>query len=241
MEQFFNNAWIIGIGGGVISGFIVFMVTSKIFSKRENKEYQQKIRLANNELLYAIRPLVVEQKLPTIDIFNSVLLSTSKKYSVNPSDLYNRSDIADDLTKEVMDNSFLTSENKLKYCELTEKIKELSSDKIDNNKDKTEIIYIEKDKSISKEYLSLVMSLMTAMMAVVASLFVFKDKSLMTIEKSFLNEKFDYFSIIAVFTTIPVIAIVMIKLLEMLRTVEKRRKTDSKETVKIEIPEKEEA
>src|SRR5690554_6004366 len=103
METFFTNSWTIGIGGGIISGLIVFLVTSKIFSRRENKEYLQKIRIANNELLYAIRPLVVEQKLPTLDILNSILVSTAKKYNVQINDLYNKDAIADDLTKEVMD------------------------------------------------------------------------------------------------------------------------------------------
>lgn len=234
MEQFFTNAWTIGIGGGIISGLIVFIVTSKIFSRKENKEYQQKIHLANNELLYAIRPLIVEQKLPTIEIFESILLSTSKKHSVKSTDLYNQNDIADDLTKEIMDNSFLTSENKLKYCELTEAIKELRKKPEKDLLTKAEIIYIEKDKSISKEYLSILLSLMTAMMVVVVSLFVFKDRDLLKINP-LTDDKQNYILMIALFTTIPVIAIVMTKMLEIIKQKEKKRKTELNDNENDEI------
>ena len=39
----FSNPWIVGIGGGVLSGFIVAYISRLIFSKRDNREYAQKI------------------------------------------------------------------------------------------------------------------------------------------------------------------------------------------------------
>lgn len=61
-----NNPWVTGIGGGIISSLIVFFVTKYLFSKKENREYLQKIKTANNEILYSIRPLVIEKKLPCL-------------------------------------------------------------------------------------------------------------------------------------------------------------------------------
>lgn len=52
MQNILNNAWVTGIGGGIISSLIVFFVTRYFFSKREKREYLQKIETANNEILY---------------------------------------------------------------------------------------------------------------------------------------------------------------------------------------------
>src|SRR5690606_9869690 len=175
METFFTNSWTIGIGGGIISGLIVFLVTSKIFSRRENKEYLQKIRIANNELLYAIRPLVVEQKIPTLQMIDSILVSTAKKYSVQISDLYKRDDIADDLTKEIMDNPFLTSESKLQYCKLTENIKLLGIEPAKIDEPLGKIVYVQQDKIISKEFFSLTLGLMTTLTVGITVIFISKD------------------------------------------------------------------
>ncbi len=52
--------WAIGIGGGILSGLIVAYISRLIFSKRDNREYAQKILQANNEVLYAVRPGISE-------------------------------------------------------------------------------------------------------------------------------------------------------------------------------------
>ena len=220
METFFTNSWTIGIGGGIISGLIVFLVTSKIFSKKENKEYLQKIRIANNELLYAIRPLIVEQKLPTIEIINSILVSTAKKYSVQIGDLYKKDEIADDLTKEVMDNPFLTSESKLQYCKLTEDIKQLGIEPVKNEEENEKIVYIERDRIISKEFFSLTLSIMTTFTVGITIIFISKDKLFSEVK----NEKFDNITIITLLTFIPIFAIIASKFLEILKHREINRK-----------------
>lgn len=213
MESFFTNSWTIGIGGGIISGLVVFLVTSKIFSRRENKEYLQKVRIANNELLYAIRPLVVEQKLPTIEIVNSILVSTAKKYNVQITDLYKKDEIADDLTKEIMDNPFLTSESKLQYCKLTEDIKQLGIEPAKPEEHPEKIVYVQRERFISKEFFSLTLALMTTLTVGISVIFMSKDKLFTEIKA----EKFDTFSIIALLTIIPIIALTASKFLEILK------------------------
>lgn len=230
METFFTNSWTIGIGGGIISGLIVFLVTSKIFSKKENKEYLQKVRIANNELMYAIRPLVVEQTLPTIEIVNSILLSTAKKYNVQLSDLYKRDDIADDLTKEIMDNPFLTSENKLQYCKLTENIKLLDNTPVKNKVFTEKIVYLQKERLISKESFSLTLAVMTTLTVAVTLMFFSKDKFFSELK----SDKIDLLSIIASFTIIPLIAITTTKILEIFKTKEKIKGFQNKSAKDIE-------
>ena len=120
--NFISNAWTIGIGGGIVSGFIVFWVTNFFFTKREKKEYLQRVKTANNEILYAIRPLIVSQKIPVQAIIESLILSTSRKYMVNTTNLYTTQRLVEDLIKEVLDNAFLDADRKLEYCNIVNKI-----------------------------------------------------------------------------------------------------------------------
>ena len=64
--EFLSNPWVLGIGGGVLSGLLVTLITRYFFSKRENREYLQKIATANNEIIYAIRPAIAEKLMPSL-------------------------------------------------------------------------------------------------------------------------------------------------------------------------------
>ena len=64
---FFSNPWVIGIGGGVLSGLLVTLITRYLFSKRERREYLQKVATANNEIIYTIRPAIAEKTIPSND------------------------------------------------------------------------------------------------------------------------------------------------------------------------------
>src|SRR5690606_36341678 len=144
MQDIFNNAWVTGIGGGIISSLIVFFVTRYFFSKREKREYIQKTETANNEILYSIRPLVIEKKIPTKDILNAVRISTAKKYGVQQEDLYNEFSLSNDLINEIMGNSFLSSDQKLEFCELLQTMKK---DDSEDNKE-VEVVYLKDKDSI---------------------------------------------------------------------------------------------
>ena len=58
--ELFNNPWFVGIGGGILSGLIVAYISRLIFSRRDNREYAQKVSQANHEVLYAVRPGISE-------------------------------------------------------------------------------------------------------------------------------------------------------------------------------------
>lgn len=128
MLDLFQNSWVIGIAGGIISGLIVFFVTNLIFARRQSEEKLQRIRMANSEILYAIRPLIVSELTLSIQLLDSVINSTAKKFGLNIYEVLTHEEIANELTKEVLDNFFLTAENKLKYCDITNNIKGLKSE-----------------------------------------------------------------------------------------------------------------
>ena len=142
MSDVIINPWITGIGGGIISSLIVFFVTRYFFEKREKREYLQKIETANNEILYSVRPLIIEKKIPSKEILSAIRISTAKKHGIKQEDLYNEFSLSNDLINEIMANSFLSSEQKIELSNLLQTLKE------DKNEKETEIIYLkDKDKS----------------------------------------------------------------------------------------------
>ncbi|QIL41009.1 hypothetical protein G7074_18105 [Pedobacter sp. HDW13] len=123
MLEFINNPWTIGIVGSVISGIIVYIVTERIFKRKINKEISENIRLANAEIMYAIRPLIAANVTPDQDTVTSLFNATARKHDVSIGSIANWIDVLDQLTKEVLENSFLTPTNKMLYCKALEAMK----------------------------------------------------------------------------------------------------------------------
>ncbi len=116
MMDVLNSPWVIGIGGGVLSGLVVTLITRYLFSRRDNREYMQRVVTANQEILYAVRPGISEGIIPSHEVVSSLLNATATKYGVDPNDLYDTSTLVDVLTKEVMDSSFLAASAKADFC-----------------------------------------------------------------------------------------------------------------------------
>ena len=112
-----NNPWVVGIGGGILSGLFVTLVTRYLFSKRDNREYAQKIETVNREVVYALRPGISESQIPSEQVLDSLLNATARRYKVSREDIYRPKQIAEELIKEIMDSSFISSDTKQKYCE----------------------------------------------------------------------------------------------------------------------------
>ncbi|MBW8688018.1 hypothetical protein [Chitinophaga rhizophila] len=108
---------------GAMLALIVYLVTRHYFSSHGKTDYQKKIEIANNEMLYSIRPLLVEKKVPSKEILGAVRFSTAKKYGVEQNDLYDEFSLTSDLINETIANSFLTSDEKLEFCSLLQSIK----------------------------------------------------------------------------------------------------------------------
>jgi hypothetical protein len=111
-----NNPWFIGIGGGILSGLIVTFISRLVLSRRDNREYTQKVLGANRELIYAIKPGISEGHIPAADIIQSLIEATARKYGVESKSLYRAPEIAQELMKEVMDSSFISAKTKEDYC-----------------------------------------------------------------------------------------------------------------------------
>lgn len=217
MTEILNNPWVTGIGGGVISSLIVFFVTRYFFSKREKREYLQKVETANNEILYSIRPLVIEKNIPTKEILSAVRISTAKKYGVKQEDLYNEFSLSNDLINEIIGNSFLSSEQKLDFCKLLQTMKE--TDKGQLNQKEIEVIYLNEKDSLSSKYNSILLSMTTFAMVLTMTLFSTKNATVDN-EHGLFNDKF---SIISIVTIIPIVAMTTLYLLKLIKDREQHR------------------
>lgn len=211
-----NNPWVTGIGGGIISSLIVFFVTRYFFSKREKREYLQKLETANNEILYSIRPLVIEKRIPSIDILNAIRISTAKKYGVKQEDLYNEYSLSYDLINEIMGNSFLSSDQKIEFCNLLNSMKQ---QEIGDKEKEVEVIYLSEKDSISSKYSSVLLAMTTFAMVLTMSLFIsgtVTDGSSLDI----LTKKFPF---LAIMTLIPIMAVTLLYTLRMIRDRERAK------------------
>lgn len=117
MEELLNNSWVVGIGGGILSGLIVTWLTRILFSKKDQRETAMKINSANQELIYAIRPEISEDEVPSVEVVDALRNATARKYKLDPSRLYSTNQIAEELIKEIMDSAFISSSTKKSYCE----------------------------------------------------------------------------------------------------------------------------
>lgn len=175
--EWFNNTWVVGILGGVLSGLIVNYVSRLFLSKKENREYLQKIFSANREVIYSIRPGISEGVIPKPETVEALIIATARKYSVNREDVYGPSEITQELTKEVMDSSFISSQLKQEYCDrLLSIIPTKVTAEVGEQKSSAPIefrIVSQQRRERTVERMSMVLGLFTGLMSVVFAMFTF--------------------------------------------------------------------
>lgn len=114
--EFLQNGWVVGIGGGIISGFVVYAVTALVFSKQSKREFDRRIAIANQEVVLAVRQGVPEHRVPEENVLHAMIAATARKHGLQCTDMYGSSEVAQDLIKDVMDSSFISAETKESYA-----------------------------------------------------------------------------------------------------------------------------
>lgn len=206
MIEILNNPWVIGIGGGIISSLIVFFGTKYLFSKKENREYVQKVRTANNEILYSIRPLIIEKRLPTVDLLLAIRISIAKKYGIKQEDLYSDFSLSNDLITEIMGNSFLSSEQKLEFCDLLNQMKSKQK-----TKDNIEVVFIQGRNNLSSKYSSTLLALSSFGMVLISTLYIAKEA-----DKQELSLFGENISLFVIATLTPILAMMVLLLFKII-------------------------
>ena len=118
MWDFLNNSWVVGVVGGLISGLLVWLITTKLFKSKQTREYTHKVRTVNGELIYSLRSGISQRKLPSLDVLDAFKNATARKYSVEVRDIYTNKELAEELIKEIMDSSFIPVDSKDNFFEL---------------------------------------------------------------------------------------------------------------------------
>ena len=202
MSDFWTNPWVTGIGGGIISSLIVFFVTKYFFNKKENKEYAQKVKLANNDILHAIRPLIIDHKIPLQESFSSLRIAVSNEYGVKAEDLYSNKSLANDLIAEILENPFLTSEQKDDFCRLILQFKHAEES------DKLEVVYLRKRLQFSSLSTSIILALSSFSMILSMTFLIAETKEYKPseLEKQLFG---DNFALFLTATLIPLLGIMI--------------------------------
>ena len=98
------------------SGLLVTWLLRVLISKRKTREYKQQLSSANREVIYSIRAGIPEGNMPSGEVIEAMIHATARRYEVEASELYTISELIEELVKEVMDTSFLSSQKKEEYC-----------------------------------------------------------------------------------------------------------------------------
>lgn len=126
--EFFQNTWVTGIGGGIVSGLIVYFLTTWIVSKQSKREMIRRISQANQEVVLAVRHGVPENRVPSENVLKAMIEATARKHTITSGDMYGPSEVAQDLIKDVMDSSFIPAETKEAYTNRLSKLISLPAD-----------------------------------------------------------------------------------------------------------------
>jgi hypothetical protein len=116
LETWFNNAWVVGIGGGILSGLVVAYLSQLIFNGKSKSEYIRNANSANIEILHAIRGGIAEDEIPDRFIVNDIIASSARKYSVRTEDVFGGVEIRQELNKEIMDSYLISPKLRTQYC-----------------------------------------------------------------------------------------------------------------------------
>lgn len=118
--KFFSNTIVLGVISSLIASIITFFISRIIFRRRVNKEKNQRITMARKDVMYALRPMILERTMIPHSQLSLFLSSVSKQYEINASEIYNYQTLAEDLIKEIMMNPLLSTSLRVTYCEFIE-------------------------------------------------------------------------------------------------------------------------
>lgn len=116
MLEFLQNQWVVGIGGGIVSGIIVFFITKWIFQRKDNSKYLEQIANANMDIIRTLKPYIAEKGLPEKEIIDAIIFSTARKHKVKSDELYSIRIVCEELIREIIENVYVSTDKKKEYA-----------------------------------------------------------------------------------------------------------------------------
>lgn len=111
-----TNPWFIGIFGGLISGILVYFITSIIASFINKKEYNKAVQDLNFKLSGMLIMSIAEDKIPNAKMIDSISKSLARRHNVKRDDINSIEDTYDDLVRELFETNFISVERKQKLA-----------------------------------------------------------------------------------------------------------------------------
>jgi len=207
--EWLSNHWAVAAAGGIISGLTVMLIIRRLFSGRDQREYRQNVAIANDEILYAIRPAIAQKIIPSNAMLDALFSATARKYGVDSRDLLPKVGFANELMKEVIDNPLLSSQQKVEFCELVVGMKQPGTDTLPKRGVEVVAVTTRADASDPSGMLGLTTALMAFMMIVYLHM---NDKA------GFLTggQLLKILPILAIVTIIPIIAFLLFDLMRQM-------------------------
>lgn len=213
MLAFLQNPWVVGIGGGIVSGIIVYFITSWLYKRKDNSKYLEQISRANLDIIQALKPYVAERGLPEKEIVDAIIVSTARKYKVKSDELYSIRIICEELIREIVENAYVSSEKKQEYAkQLQEYLHKLDTEKsrdflISDIEKEIKNLTVFKESNYRRKTATMLSALLSAFAGIVTVLVTFVaflDTNTFNVRNS-TNEFWTFATIIALTTTVFVV------------------------------------
>ena len=213
MLAFLQNPWVVGIGGGIVSGIIVYFITSWLYKRKDNSKYLEQISRANLDIIQALKPYVAERGLPEKEIVDAIIVSTARKYKVKSDELYSIRIICEELIREIVENAYVSSEKKQEYAkQLQEYLHKLDTEKsrdflISDIEKEIKNLTVFKESNYRRKTATMLSALLSAFAGIVTVLVTFVaflDTNTFNVRNS-TNEFWAFATIIALTTTVFVV------------------------------------
>jgi len=170
LTELLNNTWIAGIGTGVLSGALVTWVTNRLISKRDEKELARSIEIANREILYALRTEVSEEQVPALEVVEALINATARRHKLEARHLLRPKQIAEELIKEIMDSSFISSLTKKSFCASLKSLMPMQETELDRRVQKENEMFVGRVEY--RERLIMLFSITLGLISAFATLFL---------------------------------------------------------------------
>lgn len=161
ISQFLQNNWVFGVCTSLISSAIFYFLTTWLSFKISKRDYSKRIEAANSKVILILKSYLVNNSLPTLNVINAIIASVSREFGVKPIDLYSISIICEELIRQIIENTYISSEIKNNYIK---NLMEVLDDNADNVDPKT---YLPADLYVFNKTIDLAFSLCVGLVIIV--------------------------------------------------------------------------
>ncbi|HDV8364270.1 TPA: hypothetical protein RKT18_005433 [Bacillus cereus] len=139
--DFISNPWFVGIAGGIVSGVIVFFITTAISNKISKKDYYNSVKEVNFKVSKMLIMSISEGKIPNPQVVSALLSSLAKRNNILLKDINTVEETYNDLVTELFETNFIPVEKK----------QTLANELIDTKESLKQTIILDENKDINED------------------------------------------------------------------------------------------